>query len=822
MHLLFFSRLALYMVAFLIPAFHPAVAVAYDWLNRVTFFVLLPASMFAAHYARPPRFRRLHGLGLMGVLYAGTVLFVTGPDWSALIPLVVMVLTYVWTFLVFNGQGRFPAFAAFEMFGLAVIYYRILEYSRASEDIAERSGHLSSFLIAFVIILFLVHGLVLYFSAFPKSTSGRNRLELGLFLGLGLPVALLFGFLIPPSFVQNKIVINDMEKEPPLRGLDGEGNLLDRGGSGHGRSGEQGEGPERHNRNGKPLGNRDEKFPSELQGQGEPGSGKGEGEQPGKGNRRGDRDGQGKPGQGKPGPGQPGQGRPGQGKPGQGQPGQGDPRDGQGGDGKEQQPKQEKNKLEGVPSDQWNNFKNSSGAGGKQMAVMVIASKIQPVYAAESYEGSLDPSKGFQPTPDEPLNALRSLHLLETWRDSEPERNPKREPFDIYYLSTIRERVLAYRPYAIQPTILDKQYHPFDLSYRASSAISVSTPEDWATIREPHFGPEMDRYLSVPFDEAKKARYRAFLNERLKGQNGYFNRLNAILKGFSTHRYKMGFDEDASMAAMDKFLFETKEGDCTEFSEAAAVLGRMAGIPSRVVTGYLASRDLQTPAHRGGIKHLRNKIPALQKFPLDELYLVTTSQRHAWVQFFMPGYGWVDFESTAYAIPPTPEFDPNAMDVVIPLIDEEALPPEAKSFRFPWKFFGIVVGILGGVVVVGLYGYRFGRLGFHAIGARSGNRKRAVDSQVALFYIALAEQGHPIRQFFETPLDFARRMPETEPFALRATELRYRERWSEEEGMSAMKQLADLRKETLHRVQRTGSLAILRRIFTLRGLLYRP
>jgi transglutaminase-like putative cysteine protease len=453
---------------------------------------------------------------------------------------------------------------------------------------------------------------------------------------------------------------------------------------------------------------------------------------------------------------------------------------------------------------------------------MIIASKVQPVYAAEQYLGRLDPERGFEPSPNEPLNELRDLRLLETWKDKSPERDKKRILYDIYYLSTLKERVVAYRPFAIQPTVLDNRYHPFDLSYTASSAISLSNPDDWKKIREPYLDDSMKPYLEVPLAAKRLERYRAFLRNRLQGRHGYFDRIAGILEGFSSHRYKMGFQDDTSLEAIDQFLFEKKEGDCTEFSIAAAILARLAGIPSRVVTGYLASRDLQTPAHAGGVKYLRSKIPALQKFPMEELYLVTNAQRHAWVQFYLPEYGWVDFESTAYAIPPEPQFDPNARDVVIPLIDEEPLPPEKKKFDFPYRLFAIFIGILTGLVLFALYAYRFARLAFYALRARTGTDRRSVDAFASLFYIRLAEDGYPIRQFYETPLDYAKQIPETKAFADRLTELRFRESWSEEQRKQSYADLLRLGRSTIRMMRRPGAWNSVKRFFTLRGLLYRP
>jgi len=80
---------------------------------------------------------------------------------------------------------------------------------------------------------------------------------------------------------------------------------------------------------------------------------------------------------------------------------------------------------------------------------------------------------------------------------------------------------------------------------------------------------------------------------------------------------------------------------------------------------------------------LRNAIALLRDFPLEELFLVTTAHRHSWVQYYIPDYGWIDFETTSSAIPPVGMGDPNARDVVIPLLGEEpSLTPIAV---FPWR-----------------------------------------------------------------------------------------------------------------------------------------
>ncbi len=75
----------------------------------------------------------------------------------------------------------------------------------------------------------------------------------------------------------------------------------------------------------------------------------------------------------------------------------------------------------------------------------------------------------------------------------------------------------------------------------------------------------------------------------------------------------------------DYFLFETKQGYCTYYATAMAVLGRCIGIPTRYVEGYLGVFDKKD----------------------GDMYLVTNSQAHAWAEAYFEGVGWIPFEATA-------------------------------------------------------------------------------------------------------------------------------------------------------------------------------
>ena len=83
-----------------------------------------------------------------------------------------------------------------------------------------------------------------------------------------------------------------------------------------------------------------------------------------------------------------------------------------------------------------------------------------------------------------------------------------------------------------------------------------------------------------------------------------------------------GANEDA----VDAFLFRDHRGFCEQFATAETILLRAAGVPSRLVTGLAYGHD---DGHGGRI------------------YLA--SDLHAWVEFWVPGTGWVSVDPTAGA-----------------------------------------------------------------------------------------------------------------------------------------------------------------------------
>lgn len=790
MHALFYTRLALYLLLAGTPALHPAVAVPYDRTALYTLFGMIPAAMFAAYYGRAEGRKRWWAVGAAFLAFG--LVFVTGFRPDAWYLLTGALLSFAWTRVVFARLLRLPVLASLEIFAFGFTYFKILSFARASADVAGSTSGITSLLLALTIIAFCAHACVVYLAAFPGKPGQLKRVFLG---GAAASVILLaVAYLVPADFVAHNIVMNELEDEPPLNPTDLSGEPIDERPGRGGRPEQE----EQNSKNGLPLGDRDEKYPSELQNGGRPRE-DGQQERQGQGGQRGDQRND-----------QRNRNRQDQGGQGQNQ----QDRQSRGGQGQDQGPK-----LEGVPQDQWNN-RNQNGQGdGKQSAVMVIASPVQPVYAAESYNAKFTADRAFIPDPaDEELNILSTQRLLQTWRNDQELQDQFRRPVEIFYFSTIETRALAFRPIAIEPTIQDKRYRPFNLSYLALSAMSMTGPDEWLAAGNMS-SIERDQtalYLDVPRDDPRIERIRGRVKDIVKGREWHFQKIEAILKSFKTHRYEMGFDEEMSLAKLETFLFTEKKGDCTEFSQTAALMGRLAGIPSRAVSGYIASRDLQTRAHRGGVYQIRKRVPALQKYKMEDLYLVTTSHHHAWVQFYIPKIGWVDFETTSYAIPPEPKFDPNQQDVLIPMIEEVPQTPEEK-FKFPYRFVGKVLAIAAAILTALLYLYRWARIAFLVLASRR-DTPHGLDSLFRLLILRLAHEGNDVRPPFQTHREYASRFARLVPFAGRFTELRFHPAMSAEDRRVSHALLIEEYHAAVAASRRTGLFAWLRRYFSLKGI----
>ena len=115
---------------------------------------------------------------------------------------------------------------------------------------------------------------------------------------------------------------------------------------------------------------------------------------------------------------------------------------------------------------------------------------------------------------------------------------------------------------------------------------------------------------------------------------------------------------------VDQFLFETRRGFCEHYASAFTFLMRAAGIPARVVTGYL-----------GG-----------EVNPVDGYVVVRQSDAHAWSEVWLAGEGWVRVDPTAAVSPLRIE---RGLAAAVPESDRPLLTRESfdwiKRARYAWE-----------------------------------------------------------------------------------------------------------------------------------------
>jgi len=515
--------------------------------------------------------------------------------------------------------------------------------------------------------------------------------------------------------------------------------------------------------------------------------------------------------------------------------------------------------LRGLSEHEWPGSGESAGES-RQYLVKIVVSEAEPLYMGDSFRGLLDPVQGFLTSRQEPLNDLAGQRLFTSWFNNEYNFDTARVRREVFSLSMLRQKYFPWYPVSADPVILHENAGPLRYIHQVVSNIHLGDPLRLVSRQGRLFSDyERDRlahYLEVTLDANDRIQFEAYLKNALdvwqenRGaiiendrylqslftgagnirRNVIMENIIALLTGFSAYQYNLANNEDHSIASLKKFLFDDMEGDCTEFSNTLALLGRLAGIPSRVVTGYLAAEDLQTPAHINGLIVLQRQIPFLQQFPFDNLFMVTNLHSHSWTQFYIPDYGWLDFEATSFAIPPVGMGDFNNWDVVIPILDGNKTISQVR--KFPWQAAGRAAAALVLLALICAYSLRYGRELVLFFGSRGANRNGA-RCLYLLLLARLAADGQPIKPASKTAHEYSQlfkssakgqRGPELiscfENFADIYAQLRWRD-FKDDENMSRK---FSLLKQEYHNIlnvtRKRGPHHFIKRIFSLRGLAY--
>ena len=211
----------------------------------------------------------------------------------------------------------------------------------------------------------------------------------------------------------------------------------------------------------------------------------------------------------------------------------------------------------------------------------------------------------------------------------------------------------------------------------------------------------------------------------------------------------------ADVEPIDYVLFELKEGYCTYYASAMAIMLRSVGIPTRIVNGYSQGEYV------------------------DEVgaYRVRASNAHTWVEVYFPQFGWIQFEPTAalplVERPETPPGNPgdgfpdleapagpDAADVANRLTGEEQLENGAavnEGLLAPGSRVRLLLHALAGSVLVTLAG---------GVVVVANHFNREIEANVEKSYGRLGSWARWLGVFFhpgDTPYERADRLTEVVP-----------------------------------------------------------
>ena len=137
-----------------------------------------------------------------------------------------------------------------------------------------------------------------------------------------------------------------------------------------------------------------------------------------------------------------------------------------------------------------------------------------------------------------------------------------------------------------------------------------------------------DEYFSLP-ESANVKKIQELTKEVIEPEMSPLQRLDAI-KLFLTKncKYSLKVENKSNYDPLENFLFHERKGHCLLYASALTIMLRHTGIPARLVNGFA-----------GGSYDRDN-----------DIFIMKSSNAHAWTEVYFNHYGWV-------VIDPTPEAD---------------------------------------------------------------------------------------------------------------------------------------------------------------------
>ena len=215
--------------------------------------------------------------------------------------------------------------------------------------------------------------------------------------------------------------------------------------------------------------------------------------------------------------------------------------------------------------------------------------------------------------------------------------------------------------------------------------ITVQTPpiistDKLAAAGNKYPAPVTDRYLQLP--SSLPGRVKELAIDITRGASTPYQKVMAIKNYLAGYPYSLYIEAPPPDAdGVDYFLFTQKSGYCTYFASAMTVMLRSAGVPARLVSGFLSS-EYDPSAHN---------------------VIIRERNFHAWTEVYFPGYGWITFDATPNSsslVPASPQSSPLPLPET-PYIDPNASQGINQSIFFHLgDYAGWIIGGVGGMLLL--------------------------------------------------------------------------------------------------------------------------
>src|SRR5690606_8241437 len=178
-----------------------------------------------------------------------------------------------------------------------------------------------------------------------------------------------------------------------------------------------------------------------------------------------------------------------------------------------------------------------------------------------------------------------------------------------------------------------RHFRGFDgqiLSHRPVTASLIYQGVSHVQWRNPGTLSITGRRLDTRLPQGRHPRSRALARQRRAQSADDADFARRVMDHFGTGGFEYSLTPPLlNFDSVDDLLFNTRLGFCGHFASAYVTLMRAAGVPARVVTGYL-----------GGSWN-----------PVGGYYVVRQSEAHAWAEVWLDGQGWVRFDPTGMVAP---------------------------------------------------------------------------------------------------------------------------------------------------------------------------